>query len=136
MRFFAAFAAVAGLVLFSLPAVGGEPAPRSLQIIPEQQIPLTFSHTLHRTSGVACVVCHGSVQQSVQAADDNLPDHTICGLCHRMEQPAAAEMYPKAAATQIAASTSGSPSKCATAVKSSPEANKPSAIHALPIALT
>jgi c(7)-type cytochrome triheme protein len=97
MRFFAAFAAVAGLVLFSLPAVGGEPAPRSLQIIPEQQIPLTFSHTLHRTSGVACVVCHGSVQQSVQAADDNLPDHTICGLCHRMEQPAAAEMYPKAA---------------------------------------
>jgi len=91
--------AAAGL-LFALaaPAIGDDtPAPpRSYVVYPDQQIPLTFSHTKHLQSGVSCVVCHGSVQASEQTADDNLPDHTICGLCHRMEQPNAAELYPEA----------------------------------------
>jgi hypothetical protein len=51
----------------------------------------------HLQFGVACVVCHGSTATSEQTSDDNLPDHTICGLCHRMEQPDAAEMYPESA---------------------------------------
>ncbi len=79
-------------LLRSPPPVG------SVQVYPEQNIPLRFDHRRHLELGMQCVLCHGSIPTSEDARDRNLPDHRTCGLCHRMELPTetAAALYPKA----------------------------------------
>jgi len=69
---------------------------RSEQVYPPQQLPLNFSHRRHLEQGAQCQLCHASTSTSTSATDDNLPGHTTCGICHQMQLPGAAEMYPPA----------------------------------------
>lgn len=82
-----------GLALATSAFAGGT---RDVQVMPEQSIPLTFSHKLHLENGAQCQLCHGSTLTSMDARDHNIPSHTECAICHRMEQPNAHEMFPKA----------------------------------------
>lgn len=70
---------------------------RSLQVYPEQQIPFTFNHKLHLEQGAQCQLCHASTATSTSAQDHNIPNHATCGICHQMQLPGAADLYPKAA---------------------------------------
>lgn len=71
----------------------------STVVVPEQSLPITFSHQKHLAQGVQCQLCHGSVLDSLDARDHNIPGHLTCGICHRMDLPNAGEMFPKSACT-------------------------------------
>ena len=87
------------LVFLLLGSSAGAAGTRDVQLMPEQTIALTFSHQVHIELGVQCQLCHGGVLTSVDARDRNIPTHTQCAICHRMELPNAGEMFPKAACT-------------------------------------
>jgi hypothetical protein len=90
-----ALVALCGVGLSLTTARGDGPVrPRSVDVYPEQSIPLRFSHARHQALGLQCVVCHGAAATSTDARDDHFPDHTICALCHPMQAPNAAELYP------------------------------------------
>jgi len=97
----AALAVFATLLLVSGLAVAREPtsAPRSLEVYPEQSLPLTFSHQGHLSQGLQCVTCHQGVTASEETRDSLQPDHAVCRLCHLMQAPNAHELYPKSACT-------------------------------------
>jgi len=73
---------------------GGHP---SSAVYPEQDLPLRFSHRRHLEMGAQCTLCHGAVTSSTDARDRNLPGHEQCGICHLIDQPGAADLYPPAA---------------------------------------
>jgi hypothetical protein len=52
-------------------------------IVPDQRIPLLFSHVQHLTkAGVTCTFCHNKVTKSMKAEDRNIPGHPECDECH------------------------------------------------------
>ena len=64
-------------------------------IIPDQEIPLRFSHRVHLVKAkMKCSNCHRAVLQSVRSQDVNLPKESVCFDCHDIESP---EDSPKAA---------------------------------------
>ena len=72
---------------------------RHPQVMPEQSIPLTFSHQAHIQNGAQCQLCHGAALTSMDARDHNIPTHQQCAICHRMEQADGEAMFPKASCT-------------------------------------
>jgi len=54
-------------------------------LIPDQFIPLRFSHVLHMDD-LECTDCHGSAEMSVRSSDVNLPEEEGCLDCHDVEQ--------------------------------------------------
>jgi hypothetical protein len=60
--------------------VGRQHTPSPL-LLPDQQLPLRFSHELH-VSLLECRDCHASVYGSVRARDVNLPPEATCFDCH------------------------------------------------------
>lgn len=87
-----------GVLILSPGAVGKDVgAERSDVIYPPQEIPLTFNHQRHIEQGARCQLCHASIESSDDVRDRNLPDHSVCGICHQMQVPNAAELYPAAA---------------------------------------
>ncbi len=93
----AAAAVVVGVATWAT-AAGVDPtkAPRSLDVYPAQELPITFSHTQHLAQGLQCVTCHAGATTSEQTRDHLVPDHQVCALCHLVQAPNAAELYPKA----------------------------------------
>jgi hypothetical protein len=89
-------ALVVGLLLgLAAAAVAGAPArERSPYVYPDQSLPITFSHQRHAALALQCVVCHMGAVGSEDVRDDHMPDHTICALCHPMQVPNAAELFP------------------------------------------
>jgi len=57
-------------------------------IIPDQSIPLRFSHAVHlEKAEMKCVDCHRSAMGSVRSRDVNLPKESVCLNCHDIEFP-------------------------------------------------
>ncbi|TNF30154.1 MAG: cytochrome C [Deltaproteobacteria bacterium] len=57
-------------------------------VIPDQEIPLRFSHEAHLAGGkMQCVDCHRAALGSVRAKDVNLPRESVCLDCHDIEAP-------------------------------------------------
>jgi len=100
-----------GLAGVALAAPDEPKQERSLVLMPEQSIPLNFDHKRHLDQGLQCIVCHSAANDSTEATDSLIPNHTQCGLCHRMEQPNAAEMFPKAACSTCHSGFEGQPSQ-------------------------
>jgi len=90
-------ASVAAVAAAAAPAWSGPKLSqaRSVEVFPEQSIPLSFSHRRHLESGIQCILCHDSVRESVDVRDRNLPGHAVCGICHQMDSPEAADLFPK-----------------------------------------
>ncbi|MEE2828750.1 MAG: cytochrome c3 family protein [Myxococcota bacterium] len=128
---------LAGLVL--LPSVRGDEAgsSRSEIVYPSQQIPLTFSHSRHLEQGLQCVLCHGEVTASKDARDRNLPDHSVCGLCHVMSADNAADLYPPAScSTCHAGFEEGRPEHVDSSNKPKPGAPRPEPVVLPPARIT
>jgi hypothetical protein len=68
-------------VLFCAPPADG-PSP---VLIPEQQIPLTFSHQLHLKKNIACEYCHEKAPESTSASDFLIPKEESCTDCHPID---------------------------------------------------
>jgi hypothetical protein len=83
-----------GLLLASTAVADGTRHP---DVMPEQSIPLTFSHKTHIENGAQCQLCHSAALTSTDARDHNIPTHKECAICHRMEQDDGEAMFPKAA---------------------------------------
>jgi len=110
-----ALAAAVAIAVIGLGAAWGDAPirPRSEYVYPEQSIPLRFSHARHQALALQCVLCHGSALTSTDARDDHLPDHTFCALCHPMQVPNAAELYPPSACDDCHVGyTEGRPEHC------------------------
>ena len=50
-------------------------------IVPDQFIPLRFSHRLH-LGDLGCTDCHQDIEGSIRSSDDNLPTEEGCFDCH------------------------------------------------------
>ena len=81
-------------------ADGDDPTPTpSRAVFPDQQLPLTFSHTRHLArGGVTCTDCHGRAATSASALDRLTPDEAACRACHAIDraQPARTDRPPTA----------------------------------------
>ncbi|MFT7582259.1 MAG: hypothetical protein ACI9MR_003941, partial [Myxococcota bacterium] len=55
-------------------------------IMPDQSLPLRFSHKLHVAQEMDCTDCHSSVVKSVRSQDVNLPPEAVCLDCHDVEE--------------------------------------------------
>jgi len=66
--------------------IGRQHTPSRL-IIPDQTIPLRFSHKLHLEQGMDCMDCHASVTGSIRSQDVNLPQEADCLICHDVTAP-------------------------------------------------
>ncbi|MCP4873694.1 MAG: hypothetical protein GY898_33830 [Proteobacteria bacterium] len=100
------------LLLASGLAIARDPtaAPRSVEVYPEQSLPITFNHERHLTQGLQCVTCHADAVTSESPQDLLTPNHEVCSLCHLVQAPNAAELFPKAACTTCHAGlTEGTP---------------------------
>ena len=63
-------------------------------VVPDQTIPLRFSHKVHLQREMKCTTCHRKVLDSVRSRDVSLPRESVCLDCHDIEAP---ELSPKAA---------------------------------------
>lgn len=73
------------------PRFGRHHTPSPL-ILPDQALPIRFSHNIHvEGEELECTDCHGSVTNSVRSSDVNLPEESTCFDCHEpndaMEDP-------------------------------------------------
>ncbi len=58
-------------------------------VIPDQEIPVRFSHKSHIAEGATCLDCHGTVTKSIRASDNNLSAEETCFDCHDVEDDTA-----------------------------------------------
>lgn len=68
-------------VLFCAPPADGP----SRILLPDQQLPLKFSHALHLRKNIACEYCHERAPESTSAGDFLIPKEESCTDCHAID---------------------------------------------------
>src|SRR5690349_16523971 len=60
---------------------------RSPVVYPRQELPLSFSHTLHlERQELACTACHTGAASSTRAGDDLMAPEATCTPCHAIDR--------------------------------------------------
>ncbi|MEK6607937.1 MAG: cytochrome c3 family protein [Myxococcota bacterium] len=76
----------AALTLLLASIASAEARGPSTIIIPEQRIPLRFSHRQHLALNVKCEFCHSKAALSRVARDFLVPPEEVCADCHAIER--------------------------------------------------